>query len=28
MVMLNVNCLDDLPVIDRSTIGHWDGLGA
>jgi len=24
--MLNVNCLEGLPVIDRSTITHWDGL--
>jgi len=26
LVMLNVNCLEGLPVIDRSTIMHWDGL--
>lgn len=25
VVMINVNCLDDAPVIDRTTITHWDG---
>ena len=23
--MVNVNCLESLPAIDRSTIKHWDG---
>lgn len=26
LVMLNVNCLEGLPVIDRTGILHWDGL--
>lgn len=25
MVMINVNCLDDAPAVDRNTIKHWDG---
>jgi hypothetical protein len=25
LVMINVNCLDDAPNIDHSTIRHWDG---
>jgi hypothetical protein len=25
MVMVNVNCLDDAPAIDRATVRHWDG---
>lgn len=25
VVMLNVNCLDDAPPVDRNTITHWDG---
>lgn len=25
MVMVNVNCLDGVPPVDRSTIKHWDG---
>ncbi|WP_240231407.1 GFA family protein [Devosia lacusdianchii] len=25
LVMINVNCLDDAPPVDRSTIKHWDG---
>jgi len=25
LVMLNVNCLEGVPVIDRSTVKHWDG---
>jgi Uncharacterized conserved protein len=25
LVMINVNCLDTPPVIDRNTIKHWDG---
>lgn len=25
MIMVNVNCLDDAPAVDRSTIQHWDG---
>lgn len=25
MVMVNVNCLDNAPVIDRNAIKHWDG---
>ena len=24
-VMVNVNCLEDAPPVDRSTIQHWDG---
>jgi hypothetical protein len=28
MVMINVNCLEDAPEIDRSTIYHWDGRSA
>ena len=24
-VMINVNCLDDGPVVDRNAITHWDG---
>lgn len=24
-VMINVNCLDGVPLVDRSTIKHWDG---
>jgi hypothetical protein len=24
-VMLNVNCLDDVPPVDRTGIKHWDG---
>jgi hypothetical protein len=24
-VMINVNCLDDAPTIDRTGITHWDG---
>lgn len=24
-VMINVNCLEDAPVIDRAAIKHWDG---
>jgi hypothetical protein len=24
-VMINVNCLDDAPAVDRNTIRHWDG---
>ena len=24
-VLVNVNCLEDAPTIDRSTIRHWDG---
>ena len=27
MVMLNVGCLDDTPMIDRSTITHYNGAG-
>lgn len=26
LVMLNVNCLEGLPLVDRNTIHHWDGL--
>lgn len=26
LVMLNVNCLEGLPLIDRAAIRHWDGL--
>ncbi len=25
LVMVNVNCLDDAPSVDRSAITHWDG---
>jgi len=25
MVMVNVNCLDDAPPVDRGAIAHWDG---
>lgn len=25
MVMINVNCLEGVPTVDRSTIKHWDG---
>ena len=25
MVMVNVNCLEDAPAVDRSAIKHWDG---
>lgn len=25
LVMVNVNCLDDAPPVDRSAIKHWDG---
>lgn len=25
MVMINVNCLEGAPPVDRSTIMHWDG---
>ena len=25
LVMINVNCLEGVPVIDRSSIKHWDG---
>jgi hypothetical protein len=25
MVMININCLEDAPPVDRSTIKHWDG---
>ncbi|WIY54565.1 GFA family protein [Devosia sp. YIM 151766] len=25
MVMVNVNCFDEAPAIDRSAIKHWDG---
>jgi hypothetical protein len=25
LVMINVNCLDDVPIVDRLTIKHWDG---
>lgn len=25
MVMLNVNCLEGAPPVDRNTITHWDG---
>jgi hypothetical protein len=28
LVMINVNCLDDAPNIDRNTITHWDGANA
>ena len=28
LVMLNVNCLDDAPPVDRNTITHWDGANA
>lgn len=24
-VMINVNCLEDAPPIDRGTVMHWDG---
>lgn len=24
-IMVNVNCLDGVPPVDRSTITHWDG---
>jgi hypothetical protein len=24
-IMINVNCLEDAPEIDRSAITHWDG---
>ena len=27
MVMLNVGCLEDTPMIDRSTITHYNGAG-
>lgn len=26
--MINVNCLEDGPEVDRSTIMHWDGRSA
>jgi hypothetical protein len=26
--MINVNCLDDGPDVDRATIVHWDGRSA
>jgi len=25
LVMINVNCLEDAPPVDRNTIKHWDG---
>lgn len=25
VVMVNVNCLDDAPPVDRNAIKHWDG---
>ena len=25
LVMINVNCLEDAPPIDRAAIKHWDG---
>ena len=25
LVMININCLEDAPVIDRNAIKHWDG---
>ncbi len=25
VVMLNVNCLEGVPPVDRTTITHWDG---
>ncbi|MCZ4347867.1 GFA family protein [Devosia neptuniae] len=25
LVMVNINCLEDVPPIDRSAIKHWDG---
>ncbi|HTN63759.1 MAG TPA: GFA family protein [Devosia sp.] len=25
LMMINVNCLDDAPPIDRSALTHWDG---
>jgi len=25
LFMVNVNCLEDAPAIDRSTVKHWDG---
>jgi hypothetical protein len=28
LVMLNVNCLEDAPAIDRTGITHWDGANA
>ena len=24
-VMINVNCLDGVPLVDRSAVKHWDG---
>lgn len=24
-VMINVNCLEGVPLVDRSTVKHWDG---
>jgi hypothetical protein len=27
-VMINVNCLEDAPAIDRANIYHWDGASA
>ena len=28
LVMINVNCLDNAPPIDRNGIIHWDGANA
>ena len=28
LVMLNINCLEDAPAIDRASITHWDGANA
>ncbi len=25
MVMINVNCLEDAPPVDRDAVKHWDG---
>ncbi len=25
MVMININCLENAPEIDRNAIKHWDG---
>ena len=25
MVMINVNCLEGVPAVDRTAIKHWDG---